>query len=416
MAYVAVPWFAIETTGSVALASVVIAALTLPLVLIGIPAGAFADRVDLKRLLMVCNLGQGAAMASIPLLHTMGHLSFTGLVALAFVTGVFLAPYHSGLMALIPRVVDPGRRSLARANAAVQAGLQSARVTGPLIGGGLIAAYGPFIPLFVNAASFGVAAIAISAVRPRPRTDPPRTGRLMDEMAEGLRFVRGNPTLLVTISFAVTMSFLFTPALDVLLPAYAKRVLDSPLLLGFMLASFGAGALAGALLYTRFAPRLFRGPRLVLLFVGPSLPFFAIPFTPISPWIGIVAWAIIGFFYSSLQILFITRLQEWTPDGMRARVFSTFITLVLLATPLGLLVAGPAIEYFGPTVVFYAIGAGLTVGGLFFGSLRIVRRDLSPRADDDPMSALAEDPVREFEAGFFLADAIDGRADTRPPP
>src|SRR5919201_3436055 len=88
MAVVALPWFVLETTGSPQRMSVVLAAEAAPLALLALVSGRIATRLGARRTMLACHAQWAPAPAAIPRLHYAGALSFPGLVALAFVTGV----------------------------------------------------------------------------------------------------------------------------------------------------------------------------------------------------------------------------------------------------------------------------------------------------------------------------------------
>ena len=97
MTFVALPWFVLQTTGSTAKTSWVLAAELLPVVIVGIPAGSVIVRLGAKRTMLISDAVRGPLLVVIPILHHSGHLSFPALLAVTFAIGVFTAPYSRRL-------------------------------------------------------------------------------------------------------------------------------------------------------------------------------------------------------------------------------------------------------------------------------------------------------------------------------
>ena len=153
------------------------------------------------------------------------------------------------------------------------------------------------------------------------------------------------------------------PLFAVILPVYADTVFGSAVNLGVMLGGFGGGALVGAILYGAGDHRLPRRLTFMLAFLLSSATLGGLAFLP-----GIVvATAILivsGLLGGALNPLLMTLLQERTPDGMRGRVFGMVMALEWIAMPLGMLLAGLALEYLGVRATIIAVTAGSVVAAL----------------------------------------------------
>jgi len=117
MTALALPWFVLTTTGSPSRMAAVVAAEILPWALLGIPAGAAAARLGLKRTLVVCNLAWFPLIALIPVLHYVGALTFGLLLLLAALTGALWPAYLASQQALLPSLVGEDSRAVAQASA-----------------------------------------------------------------------------------------------------------------------------------------------------------------------------------------------------------------------------------------------------------------------------------------------------------
>ncbi len=102
MTFLALPWFVLETTGSAARMSVVLAVELVPVAVFGIPSGTLVSRLGARRTMMAADAGRVPLMCSLPLLQAAGLLSFPLLLFLVFLVGCFLAPYMSASTSLSP--------------------------------------------------------------------------------------------------------------------------------------------------------------------------------------------------------------------------------------------------------------------------------------------------------------------------
>ena len=120
MTVVALPWFVLETTGSAARTGLVLAAHLLPVGLLGIRSGAVLSALGPRRTMIASDLARVPIVAAVPLLHWAGDLTFPLLLALAFASGAFRAPYGAAMHVLMPELAVEDEGLVARANALFQ--------------------------------------------------------------------------------------------------------------------------------------------------------------------------------------------------------------------------------------------------------------------------------------------------------
>lgn len=179
VASIAIPWFALVTTGSPAKTGLAAFAAAAPLVAGALFGGPVADRMGARRASVLSDLASGFAIAGIPVLHAAGALEFWSLLALAFAGALFDAPGQASRQALVPELSEQAGMPLERANSLLRATEHVGYVLGAPLAGGLIAALGAPAALWVDAASFGLSAGAVAVAVPALRRPPParRTGR-----------------------------------------------------------------------------------------------------------------------------------------------------------------------------------------------------------------------------------------------
>lgn len=254
MTFLALPWFVLATTGSASNMGVVLAVEMAPVALLGIPSGAVVARLGALRAMQVADLARVPLLASLPLLHALGALTFPLLLAIVFLIGCFVAPFFALQRVVLAELVgDEDPTVLAQANAIVDGGNTVTSLLGPAVAGVLIAFVGPTNLLYVDAATFALSFLTLTLFVPRrPPVAPTEDAR---GLFAGLRFFTRDPLLWRMGSTLVCINF-FAAALSISLPVLAYvEYGQSSRLAGLFFAAFGGGALLGTLLAVRILPR-----------------------------------------------------------------------------------------------------------------------------------------------------------------
>ena len=286
VAFVAIPWFVLQTTGSAAKTGLTGGAFLLAAVGAGV-VGPVVDRLGFKRASIVADLAGAVTVALIPLIyHTIG-LIFWQLLVLVFLGGFFDAPGHTARQSLVPDLARRARMRIERANSAFQGIQHASFLLGPLLAGVLIAVFTPSNVLWLDAATFVISAALVAAlvpsVAPRAGTAAAElrpAGGYLAELAEGITFIRRDRLVFWMFGIGVVANFLILPLFAVVLPVYAKQTYGSAVNLGLMLGSFGSGALAGTVFYGAVGHLLPRRATLVSAIVDIGLPFWVLVTTP----------------------------------------------------------------------------------------------------------------------------------------
>ena len=405
MTIMAGAWFVLETTGSAAKVGFVSAALGVGAVVPAVLGGPLVDRLGFRRASVLADLASAATVASIPLLYLAGVLEFWHLVILVFLLSSFNAQGDTARYALVPALARRAAMPMERANAADRAIGRMGQLVGPPLAGVLIALIGAANVLFVDAATFSISAALVavgvsSVVTGSARIEPEgKRGYLSDlahgvppaassdakteagegkpgyfsELVEGLRFVRANRLLLSMILIATVGNFIDIPLISVVIPVYAKTFFGSPESLGVVLGAFGAGALAGTLLFGAVGGNWPRRLTFLTCYVtGPLIIFGTLATTP-PLGVLVVAAAVAGLIFGPINPLYTTVIQEKTPPEMLGRTFGVLVALALAGIPVGSALAGLVVEAAGiiPTIVgMGAIYLAVTLGMFLNPALR----------------------------------------------
>jgi MFS family permease len=362
----ALPLLVLALTGSGVAMGVVGMLQLLPNFVLGLPAGALADRWDRRHLLFAVDAGRALLTALIPL-ALMFHLPVMPVVyAVALPIGALATLFWAGYSASMPVLV--GRAHLARANSYFQAVQSLAWIVGPGVAGLLATWIGPGPTLGLDAASFVAAAASIWLVR-RPlrgaRFGPAH--HLAHEMREGVAFVTAHPALRAAVGLRASMSFVAAP----LIPAIAYAVTVDrrmpPSVVGFAVSAYALGALVGTLL-GGWVDQGRPGVVMVAANAGRAVALLALALT-----LGVVpllaAAAAFGLGEGLMRTVYLTFLAALTPEHLMGRVASIGNALVLGLRSGGALAGGILLQVVGGAATLGAMGGGLLLGSLLFGTL-----------------------------------------------
>jgi len=367
---------------------------TLAFLLVGLPAGAWVDRVRRRNVLIVGDVLRALLLGSLPLAAWLGVLTLPQVYAVALVVGVSTVFFDVAYQSYLPHLV--GRAHLVEGNAKLQASQSVAQVAGPSVGGLLVQALTAPYAILLDALSFLWSAAWIGAIRKRePVPERAADRHLLREVREGLAFVLGH-RLLRSIAACTGTSNLFSSAAGVALISLLARPdqLDlSAGMIGLIFSVAAVGGLLGALAARRFAGWVGQGPA-IWISIALAAPFgFVAPFVERN-W-TLVLLAVAQFAFSAAVVIYnITQVsfrQGLCPERLLGRMNATIRFLVWGTMPLGGLLGGALASWIGlrPTLVVTAVGEVLAVLFVFFSPLRWMR-ELPTEYDDGPRTGLAE--------------------------
>jgi predicted MFS family arabinose efflux permease len=385
MSFVALPWFVLVTTGSVARMSYVLAAEIAPMALFGIPSGSIVARLGGRRTMLASDLLRAPLIALVPVLYWVGALGFGLLLALVFVLGLFSAPYFAAQRTILPELFGADERVVSKASALFAGATHLTMIAGPAVGGILVTWLGAPAVLLVDAASYLVAFVLVGVlVRGGAPVAPDQAAR---GVLAGVRFL-ARDRVLGPLTLTVILLDAAGAALFASLPALAfVRFGKDATIAGWLFTAFGIGALAGSVVtmkvLDRFRPLRLAGAAILLAVV----PLWALVVA--LPWYGVgLAMLLCGLFVPLVNAPAMGLLSTRPPAALRAKTMTALMTASALGGPAGRLVVGPMFERWGIAWSYAAIAASLTLGALLF-CLVAVRGDASRAAEEegDPVPA-----------------------------
>lgn len=359
MQSVAQGWLVYQITGSKLALGTITAVGTIPTLLFMLPAGALADRMSKRRLLIITQITMMIGALILAVLTWSNVLQVWQIAALAFLNGVASSFDSPARLALTPMLVDD-RRDLQNAIAMGSTMFNLARVVGPAIGGFVLAGLGAGWCFAVNGLSFVAVLIALIGMDiPGDVGRPPSHRHMAAEIGDGLRYVWRQPVVR-TLTALIGITSIFGFSYSVLLPAYASDVLKvGETGYGLLNAAVGVGALAGALMVASLSRRKGKGMQLTIGSLAFPLALLAFAATrSFALTLGFMACAGVAFVTQNATSN--TIIQLMAPDELRGRVMSVYSLFFFGTTPIGAMFAGAVAERWDSTAAI-VLGAGVSL-------------------------------------------------------
>ncbi|MCX6048624.1 MAG: MFS transporter [Chloroflexi bacterium] len=341
----------------------------LPVLLLGLLAGVWVDRLRRRPVLMVADLGRALLLATIPVAALLGILHMAQLYVVAALVGALALFFDVAYPAYLPSLVKPDE--LVEGNSKLSMTSAVAEIGGPGLGGALVQLITPPLAILFDACSFLISALSLGLIRsqelaPVRHTTPDaeRPAGIIHEMAEGVRVILGDPILRALLGCAATTS-LTSGIIGTLYALYMVQELGlSPLWMGIVIGVGGVSALIGAFLAEPVTRRFGIGPAMIgarllamatssLMVLAWGPPLVILPLLLISQ-AADATWSIYGINETSLR-------QAITPHYLLGRVNASERFLTGIIFPVGALLGG----LLGQTIgLRAAITIGLLIGAL----------------------------------------------------
>jgi MFS family permease len=396
MQSVAQSWLVLQLSGSSLDLGITVGLQFGPVLVLGAWAGALADRVDKRRLLIVTQSVAAALALILGVLTASDVVTVWMIWVLAGLTGCATALDMPSRQSFVYEMVGPD--DLANAIGLNSVIINSSRIIGPAVGGILIAGVGVALCFFFNAVSFVAVIVALSIMRRRELRPSKPVRREPGQVRAGLRYVWRTPELrvpLVMMAVVSTLAYNFSVVLPLLTKSVYGRGGGA---YGALSAAMGVGALAGALL---MASRARPSRRLLVA----STLAFGVVTLGLAAAPGYVAGLILLVPIGAAGVLFVSTtnslLQLNAEDSMRGRVMALWSVVFLGSTPIGGPLTGALARGFG---VRWAVAVGgaaavATAAGAF---MALRRRMVREGAVEAPV-CLPDGPA----AGDALGEAVE---------
>ena len=352
---------------------------------LGLVAGVYADRLRRRPIMIVCDIGRGLALGSIPVAFLLNLLTLEQLYFVALLTGIFTVFYDVSYQSYLPALVD--RPNLLEGNTKLEITRSTAQVAGPAVAGFLIQLIGGAKAVAVDALSFFLSAIALASIKkPEPEPQPSTasgTSGFIPEMREGIDVVFRNPILWRIAACTATTNLGSNMVFGAVFLVFAYRQLHlSAGIVGVVFALGSVGALAGAFLAGWVARKIGIGPTLGVTIIVGGLALLATPLALVGAPAVILATTgfIEGLTIPVYNISQVSLRQAITPDRVQGRMNATMRTIVWGTIPLGAFIGGILGTSIGlvQTIVLGGILSTLAASWIFLGPVIRLREQPAP--------------------------------------
>ncbi|WP_164386750.1 MFS transporter [Streptomyces sp. OM5714] len=328
----------------------------LPILLVGLPAGVWVERLPLRAVMVGADAVRAVALLAVPIALALDVLTMPLLYVVAFLIGLGTLFYDVAQLSVLPALVAEDR--LVDANGKLELSRSVAQIGSPAVGGLLVQLLTAPLSVLADAVTYLWSAYYVLRIRKSAPVDrPTERNSLREDIREGVRFVFGHP-LMRPLLLCATLAELASAIILALQVVFAAEVLSlTPVVIGAALAAGNAGGVAGALVAEPLARRLGTGTAFMVAIVLFTAGSAILPMS-----VGPVTFAL-GLFVAYLgalvfNVLQVSLCQAVTPPHLLGRMNSVFRFATWGVIPLGAASGGLLVDSIGLRAVFW-IAAGL---------------------------------------------------------
>ena len=354
----------------------------IPWLLVGLFAGAWADRLRRRPIMVVADLGRTIILGFIPFAALGGFLRIEHLYGIGFLVGILNVFFEVAYAAFLPSLVS--REQLVEGNSKLQASASIAEISGPGLAGWLIQVATAPVAMVVDSLSFLVSAVFLGWIRtpePNPGASEKRKP-IFQEIMDGLQIVLKHPVLRA-FALASTVSNFFVDVHLALYILYATRELGiEPVVLGGMYTIASVGGLAGSLLAERVVRWFGIGRVLIGLQILVGISALIIPLAGRQLFVAVPLIAFAQALWGMAVVIFVVNAsslrQAIVSKDLQGRVMASLRFLTWGISPFGFLLGGTLGERIGlqPTLMIAGFGILSSFIWLLFSPLRSMREPL----------------------------------------
>jgi MFS family permease len=375
---VALPWVVLSMQRSVSGLAVVMGTYGTARLLALAGAGVIADRYGARSSMLLADAVRVVLVATLAVALGVGGLSLVTLILLAAPIGLGEGLFLPGSFSIMPQILP--EKNVQAGNGLNEAALQVSGAVGPALGGILVRSLGASIAVGIDAASFVVSAISLLMMRVKPGHLVERgTGNGMagdsspgQQSADAAKigvvgFMRSSAFIRLLVVFTFAANLAFGAIFEVALPVLARsRFSIGATAYGIMLASFGAGALAGSLASGRLSRLKRRGAWGLGMVVIEGVTLGVVGLGGLI--VASAALFLTGAANGASNVLFTTLVQQGVPGHLLGRLMSILLMAGYGSLPIAAFASGIIASHFGVKAVMLICGAMLVVIGAYGAS------------------------------------------------
>lgn len=344
--------------------SLVVGSVWVPWIFLGLPAGAWVDRLPLRPIMIMCDVASAVLFASVPVVWWLDMLTLPYLLLVGLLTGAASVFFSTAFHVYMPLVLTPEK--LLSGNAKLQGAESFVQVAGPGLAGPLAKLMGSVTSLLVNAVTFVVSAVCLLLIRggvSEREPGDPDPGSLRQQILAGLRFVVHDPYLRPLVTYGALNNLMLMGYEAIQVPYLVRTLNASPVAVGLLVACASVGGVLASVLVTPVTKR-FGSSRGLFIIIVSTVPFgLLIPLAGsgarlalfglgvLVPVIGVIAF----------NVVLNAFRQTYCPPRLLGRVVSTTMVVNLGALPIGAVIGGSLGSLVGLRATMWIMTVGLVL-------------------------------------------------------
>ncbi|MTA90407.1 MAG: MFS transporter [Actinobacteria bacterium] len=365
MTFIAIPWIALEITGSATSAGLVVASTAIPTLLLAPFLGSFIDKFGRQKTAVGAEIIAGFVALLIPIVSGLWQLTIPALIAIGIMKAAVTPGGSTARKSLIPDVAKPAGMTLDRANSIHEGLFASGFAVGPALATFLIASIGSANTFFVIAGFAILSGLFAIFIRAQEQHDEEKEdeGNLFVFAMQGFKVLFSNPAIFIMMAAIMALAVIYLPTEMVVLPAY-YNALEDPEGLGAAISAAAFASVFGALGFEWIHKRLSYANilRVGILGIGLSmLPMSTLP----DQWAMVTFFFTLGLAWGPLLPLLNTVIQERIPADKRGRVFALEMTVWNAGPLISMVAVGAAVDAYGVGAVYTVLAVGVLIAGVF---------------------------------------------------
>ena len=365
MVFIAIPWIALELTGSAASSGLVVAITGIPGLILAPVIGSIIDRFGRKRTAVWVEFLTAMTGLLIPLFDWAFGLTIPLLILLGVIRGIVAPGGGTARKSLVPDVAAPAKMTLDRANSIHEAIFAAGFAIGPALATFFIALIGS-TNTFYLVALMGFAsalfAMFIFAEEKHEENDETEKEPFFLYALQGFKILFSNPAVFVMMGAIMTLAVIYLPTEMVVLPAHFSSLGD-PEGLGIVISAGAGASVIGALAFEQIHKRLSYANILRVGILGIGLSMLPLSLLPPVPWM-VFFFFLLGLAWGPLLPLLNTVIQKKIPANKRGRVFALEMTIWHAGPLISMVAVGTAVDALGVGLVYMVLAAGVLTAGL----------------------------------------------------
>ena len=374
MVFIAIPWIALEITGTSTAAGLVVSLTAIPGLLLSPVLGSVIDKFGRKNMASWSELLTVLTSIMIPIFSGFWQLTLPALIGIGILRAVVAPGGSTARKSLVPDVAAAGKLTLDRANSIHEAIFASGFAIGPALATFCIAAMGSANTFWVVAGFGAVSAFFAFLIKVTEQHEPNDVGEkepFYIYAVQGFKILFTTPSVLVLMSAIMTLALIYLPTEMLILPT-AYNEMGDPEGLGTVVSAMAFASVFGALFFEQIHKRISYSNILRIGILG--VPLSMIPMSQLPPqWAMIFFGLILGLVWGPLLPLLNTVIQTKIPANKRGRVFSLEMTVWSAGPMISMVAVGGAVDAFGVKPIYLVLSLGVLIAGILVSTNKYIK-------------------------------------------